>query len=74
MSTPDEEFLDQLEAEVDVELTTEESGRPDPAEPVGSWLFDPTDIDREEAGLRSLRGAIEALEAGGDPTDPGRTR
>ncbi|GAA0929397.1 hypothetical protein GCM10009554_11730 [Kribbella koreensis] len=67
MSTPDEEFLDELEVEVDVELTAEESARPPADEPVGSWQFDPTDIDREEASLRSLRGAIEALEGGGIP-------
>jgi len=67
MSTPDEEFLDELEVEVDVELTMEESARPDPAESPASWQFDPTDIDREEASLRSLRGAIEALEDKGGP-------
>jgi hypothetical protein len=74
MSTPDEEFLGELEVNVDLELRMAEADRPDPAAPVGSWQFDPTDIDREEASLRSLRGAIEALEAGGDPADPGRAR
>jgi hypothetical protein len=74
MSAPDEEFLGGLEVEVDAELTMEESARPMLEEPVSSWQFDPTDIDREEASLRSLRGAIEALEGGGDPSDRGLTR
>jgi hypothetical protein len=62
MSTPDEEFLGELEVEVDAELTMVESSRPEDFGPVESWQFDPADIDREEAGLQSLRGAIEALE------------
>jgi hypothetical protein len=73
MSAPDEQFLGELEVEVEVELSAEESARPAPGEPVSSWQFDPTDIDREEASLRSLRGAIEALEGGGGPADPGLT-
>jgi hypothetical protein len=74
MSTPDEEFLGELGAEVDVELTAIETSRPDESASPEQWLVDPAEIEYEEASLRSLRGAIEALEAGGDPTDPGRTR
>lgn len=62
MSTPDEEFLDGLEIEVDAELTMVESSRQEDPGPASSWQFDPTDLDREEASLQSLRGAIEALE------------
>jgi hypothetical protein len=74
MSTPDEEFLGELEVEVDVELTAIETSRPDESASPGQWQVDPAEIEYEEASLRSLRGAIEALEAGGDPADPGRTR
>jgi hypothetical protein len=27
------------------------------------WLFDPTDVEREEVGLRSLLAGVEALES-----------
>jgi hypothetical protein len=67
MSTPDEEFLGGLEIEVDAELTMVESSRPDPAAPVADWRDDPAEIEYEEASLRSLRGAIEALEGDTGP-------
>jgi hypothetical protein len=62
-------FLHNLEAEVEVEVTIAEASRPD--ESVGGpadWLLDPTEAERDEVGLRSLLGAVEALE-GDDPTD-----
>ncbi|WBQ08147.1 hypothetical protein [Kribbella sp. CA-293567] len=62
MSTPDEQFLGALEVEVDAGLAMIESGRPDPAAAPAQWTDDPAEIEYEEASLRSLRGAIEALE------------
>ncbi|MDX6279666.1 MAG: hypothetical protein QOH03_737 [Kribbellaceae bacterium] len=73
MSAPDEEFLGELEVEVDVELTTIEASRPDLGSPE-QWQVDPAELEYEEASLRSLRGAIEALEEGGNPTDPDPAR
>jgi hypothetical protein len=64
-------FLHELEVEVEAELEQVESSAPtDDAVPPSEWLFDPTDIDREEASLRSLLGAVEALEGehGQEPT------
>jgi hypothetical protein len=74
MSTPDEEFLGELEVEVDVELTTIEKSRPDGFGSPEQWQVDPAELEYEEASLRSLRGAIEALEEGGNPTEPGPAR
>jgi len=34
------------------------------SQPVTEWLFDPADAQREQVGLRSLLGAVEALEDG----------
>ncbi|NEA30495.1 hypothetical protein [Streptomyces sp. SID13031] len=66
MSTPDEEFLDGLEGEVDQDLTMIQTSRPDvPGSPEG-WQDDPAEIEYEEASLRSLRGAIESLEGKAD--------
>jgi hypothetical protein len=56
-------FLHSLEAEVEVELTMAEASHPD--ESIGGpadWLFDPAEAERDEVGLRSLLGAVEALE------------
>jgi hypothetical protein len=36
------------------------------AQPASEWLFDPTDAEREEVGLRNLLGAVEALDVGPD--------
>ncbi|SEH03965.1 hypothetical protein SAMN05444920_15010 [Nonomuraea solani] len=66
MSAPngDDEVLYELKAEVEIELTMVEASRPeDELEmPVTDWLFDPTDAEREEIGLRGLRDAVEVLE------------
>jgi len=73
MNTPtgDNESLHDLEAEVVAELTLAESSSPEEgiAVPAAEWQFDPVDVEREEVGLRSLLGAVNALE--GDPSqDP----
>ncbi|GAA3076802.1 hypothetical protein [Streptosporangium carneum] len=73
MSVPSGEgdFLYELEVEVEMELTVAEASRPEEAAglPVTEWLFDPTDVEREEVGLRGLLGALEALEGDSRPDD-----
>ncbi|TMR10862.1 hypothetical protein ETD86_37740 [Nonomuraea turkmeniaca] len=61
------EFLHELKAEVEEEMILAESSHPEEVAglPVADWLFDPTDVEREEIGLRGLLDAVEALE--GDP-------
>ena len=49
---------------VEAELAMVESSHPAEAAdlPVTEWLFDPADAQRDEVGLRSLLGAVGALE------------
>ena len=65
-------FLHELELTVRTELTLAETG-PSYEEaitvPIEEWLSDPADDQRYEAGLRSLHGAVEALEDGFGPGD-----
>ncbi|MER7210035.1 hypothetical protein [Streptosporangium sp. NPDC000239] len=72
MSTPnaENEFLYELQAEVEIELTQVEASHPEEVAglPVTDWLFDPTDAEREEIGLRGLLEAVEVLE---DDSRPG---
>ena len=73
MSAPNGEndFLYELKAEVEVELTLAEASHPGEAIglPVTDWLFDPTDVEREEIGLRGLLDAVEVLEDDSRPGD-----
>jgi hypothetical protein len=74
MSNPTGEsaFLHELEINVRAELTEVETSRPvDEAinVPIDEWLLDPADAERDEAGLRSLLGAVEAMEDGFRPGD-----
>ncbi|MFI7150346.1 hypothetical protein ACIBO2_35975 [Nonomuraea sp. NPDC050022] len=66
MSAPsgDDGFLYELQVEVEEEVILAETSRPEEAAelPVTEWLFDPTDAEREEIGLRGLLDAVEALE------------
>jgi len=75
MSTPtgDNAFLHELELNVRTELTQAETSQPEDAAsiPIEEWLSDPADAQRYEATLRSLLGAVEALE-GGSPAGPGQ--
>jgi hypothetical protein len=75
MSNPTGEghFLRGLESEVKAELELVESSRSEEVIELGSaeWLFDPMDAQREEVGLRSLLGAVEAME-GDDRRNDGR--
>jgi len=65
--TGDNTFLHELEVTVRTELTLAETSQPEEeavALPIGEWLSDPADDERYEIGLRSLLGAIEAVEDG----------
>jgi len=70
MSTSDDGF--DLELEVETELRMAESSRAEEVVglPVSEWLFDPADEQQYEVGLRSLLGAVEAVQ-GGLRTDAG---
>ncbi|MGW3810842.1 hypothetical protein [Micromonospora sp. NPDC005113] len=63
-STGDNDSLHELESVVEAELAMAESSHPAEAAdlPVTEWLFDPADAQRDEVELRSLLGAVEALE------------
>jgi hypothetical protein len=69
----DNAFLHELELHVRTELTQAEISQPEDAAgiPIEQWLSDPADAQRYEATLRSLLGAVEALE-GGSPAGPDR--
>ena len=64
MPTDEGESLHEFQVEVEEELDIVRASHPQealdgsPAE----WLFDPTDIEREEVGLRSVLAAVESLE------------
>lgn len=60
------EFLHGLEVEVEAELTIVAASDPEEVAgtPVAEWLYDPTDAERYEVGLRGLLGAVESLEDG----------
>jgi hypothetical protein len=69
--TGDRDFLGELEREVEAELDLAESSRPEEiiGLPSAEWPFDPMDVQREEIGLRSLLGAVEAMEGDDRRTD-----
>ncbi len=74
MSTPtgDNAFLYALELTVRTELTLAETSQPEEEAlgvPIDEWLVDPADAQRYEAALRSLLGAVVALEDGSGPGD-----
>ncbi|GAA4206327.1 hypothetical protein [Microbispora amethystogenes] len=78
MSAPSGEhgFLHELQIEVEAEVVEVEWSRPAEAAalPVADWQFDPTDAEREEIALRGLLDAVEVLENGPHPGDPGDGR
>ena len=76
MSSPtgDNAFLHELELNVRTELTVAETSRgweEAVSAPIDEWLSDPADDQRYEASLRSLLGAVEALEDGFGPETAG---
>ena len=71
MSTPAGEsaFLHNLEDNVKAELREVATSQPVDEElklPMDEWIDDPAYAQREEAGLRSLLGAVESLEGKND--------
>jgi hypothetical protein len=70
----DDPVLRDLEVEVDADLELIAASGADDTDPgpPGEWQFDPEEVQDEEVDLRSLRGAIEALEAD-QRSDPGPT-
>jgi hypothetical protein len=70
-SSGENDYLHELQVEVEIELTVAEASRPEEEMglPVTEWLFDPTDVEREEIGLRGLLDAVEVLEDGLRPGD-----
>ena len=78
MNTPpgDHAFLHDLERTVSMELTLAESGPPEEqaaAVPIDEWLSDPADDARYEITLRSLLGAVQALEGSSEAPEAGQT-
>ncbi len=76
MSTPtgDNAFLHKLELNVRTELTLAETSQPweeAVGVPIDEWLSDPADDQRYEASLRTLLGAVEAMEDGSGPETAG---
>ncbi len=74
--TGDNAFLNALELNVKAELTLAETGPPwdeTVGVPIDEWLSDPADDQRYDASLRTLLGAVEAMQDGsGPPTPPVR--
>lgn len=76
MTTPtgDNASLHELELLVRAELIVAQTS-PQAEEsfrlPIEEWLSDPADDQRYEASLRSLLGAVEALEDGSGPETEG---
>lgn len=60
----DREFEIELETEIEEELALVESSRAEEtaSAPPSEWLFDPTDVERDEIGLRNILRAARALE------------
>ncbi|HEV2260077.1 MAG TPA: SDR family oxidoreductase [Streptosporangiaceae bacterium] len=68
-------FLHELERSVRSELILIETSQPEEEAvrvPIEEWLSDPADDQRYEASLRSLLGAVEAVENGSCPEPEGR--
>lgn len=75
--TGDNAFLHELELNVSTELTQAETGQQEEeavSVPIDEWLLDPADAQRYEVGLRSLLGAVEALEDGSSPAGAPRRK
>ncbi|MFF0267499.1 hypothetical protein [Kribbella sp. NPDC004536] len=62
MTGPENEFLRELEVEVEDDIQLDASAVPPEEESPAEWLLDPYEAQVESADLNSLHGAIEALE------------
>src|SRR5215475_322571 len=60
MPTDESQFLHELEPEIEAELAVAQPSQPAdaPGASPAEWLFDPTDLELEEIGLRNLLGAV----------------
>jgi hypothetical protein len=69
MTLPEPNAYRQLETDVEEELAIAESSHPGAATGVADadWLLSQADAERELSGLRSLLGAVQAMET----DDPG---
>jgi hypothetical protein len=74
MSTPtgDNAFLYELEFSIRTDLTLAETSQPEQRAdvPITEWQPD-TEEQRYEVSLRNLLGAVEAMEDGSRPGEPG---
>ncbi|MEV0619309.1 hypothetical protein AB0I81_38745 [Nonomuraea sp. NPDC050404] len=70
-SIGDDHSLHELKVEIEAEVTLVESSHVEESVnlSVTEWLFDPTEAEREEIGLRGLHDAVEVLEDGSGPGD-----
>jgi hypothetical protein len=60
-------YMHELKLDLEAELAlaeTSESVQETLGKPIGQWLFNPTDVERELVGLRNLLGAVEVIEDG----------
>ncbi|MFD2081686.1 hypothetical protein SAMN05421678_11743 [Actinopolymorpha cephalotaxi] len=60
----DGQHLHELELEIEEEVAEAVASHPEEVAglPVTDWLFDPTDVEREEISLRGLLDAVQVLE------------
>lgn len=66
MPADEDRRIQDLEIEVEAELAIVHSSRTDELEvPESQWLFEPTEIEREEVGLRNLLAAVKVWRARG---------
>lgn len=56
------EMLHQLHHEVEADLAMIAASEPERVLPVSEWLVDPAEVERDQVALRSLLGAVEAME------------
>jgi hypothetical protein len=57
------ELLHELHHEVELDLAMIAASEPDHVGPASEWLVDPAEVERDQVALRSLLGAVEAMEA-----------
>ena len=63
MRSDDDGVIYALEIEVEEELDLARAGEPAEIGEPATWLIDPTDVERDEIGLRNILGAVSSLEA-----------
>jgi hypothetical protein len=66
----EDEFLRELDVEVEADIRLNATGTPPEEESPAEWLMDPFEVQAEAADLNSLHSAIEALEGQPGPYPP----